>query len=87
MPPYLRCSIMPIISIAFYMVIIRVGAAKVAPSRQEGSSGVGNPIGQMHNRDYAMRPLEVHISQLTETQKDTTDERSDVSISKRVEEV
>ena len=78
---------MPIISIAFYMVIIRVGVAKVAPSRQEGSSGVGHAIGQTHNRDYAMRPLEVYISHLTETQKDTTDERSDVSISKRVEEV
>ena len=79
---------MPIISIAFYMVIIRVGVAKVTPSSRQGdSSGFGNPLSQTQNRDYAMRPLEVHISQLTESQKDKIDQRSDASISKHAEEV
>ena len=68
---------MPIISIAFYMVIIRVGVANVAPSRQGDPSGFENAISQTRDRDYAMRPLEVHITQLTESQKDKVDGRSD----------
>ncbi|ETW75179.1 hypothetical protein HETIRDRAFT_442452 [Heterobasidion irregulare TC 32-1] len=79
--------VMPIISIVFYMVIIRVGIAKVTPSHQGDSSGFGNALSQTQNRDYAMRPLEVHISQLTESQKDKIDQRSDASISKHAEEV
>ncbi|KAA1467252.1 hypothetical protein DENSPDRAFT_900457 [Dentipellis sp. KUC8613] len=65
--------IMPIISIAFYMVIVRVGVAKVGPPSRGGmSSGAGHlnyPTTQSRG-DFGMRPLEVHITQLTESQKD-----------------
>ena len=69
------------------MVIIRVGVAKVTPSRQGNPSGFGNAISQTQNRDYAMRPLEVHITQLTESQKDDVAQQSDASLSKHAEEV
>ncbi|KAA1466498.1 hypothetical protein DENSPDRAFT_767502 [Dentipellis sp. KUC8613] len=66
--------IMPIISIAFYMVIVRVGIAEASGSTSRGgeSSGRGNlnyPNGQ-RGGNYAMQPLEVHITQLTESQQD-----------------
>ena len=78
---------MPITSIAFYMVIIRVGVANVTPSRQGYSSGFGDALGQTQNRDYVLQPLEVHISQLTESQQDKIDQRSDAPSSKHAEEV
>ena len=78
---------MPIISIAFYMIIIRVGVANVTPSHQGNSSGLKNAIGQTQTQDYAMRPLEVHISRLTESQKDKIGQRSDAPSSKHTEEV
>ncbi|KAI0055290.1 hypothetical protein BV25DRAFT_1833279 [Artomyces pyxidatus] len=58
----------PIISIAFYMVIIRVGIASVTSQRGDNSSGFTHPVTPMRS-DFAMRPLEVHITQLSETQK------------------
>ncbi|KAA1472618.1 hypothetical protein DENSPDRAFT_778766 [Dentipellis sp. KUC8613] len=63
--------VMPIISIVFYMVIIRVGIAKVTPSSRGGeSSGLAHAAHTQSRGEYALRPLEVHITQLTESQKD-----------------
>ncbi|TFY69124.1 hypothetical protein EVG20_g3295 [Dentipellis fragilis] len=61
--------IMPIISIAFYMIIVRVGIAKVGTSSRSGtSSGAGhlNYVTPRNRGDYGMRPLEVRITQLRE---------------------
>ncbi|TFY78683.1 hypothetical protein EWM64_g5327 [Hericium alpestre] len=80
--------VMPIISIVFYMVIIRVGIAKVTPSSRGGeSSGMGHAAAISHSQaqsrgEYAMRPLEVHITQLTESQKDRHLHDPDGSITK-----
>ncbi|KAI0317717.1 hypothetical protein OF83DRAFT_1083427 [Amylostereum chailletii] len=70
--------IMPIISIAFYIVLIRVGLAREAifkngleanargipPTHPNGSTRVE------YRTEFPLRPMEVHITHLTETQKD-----------------
>ncbi|TFY60584.1 hypothetical protein EVG20_g7367 [Dentipellis fragilis] len=70
--------IMPIISIAFYMVIVRVGLAQVNASSRGGTSSGAGPLNYANTRvqspvraDFIVRPLEVHITQLTESQKDS----------------
>jgi len=78
---------MPIISIAFYMVIIRVGISKVESSSRgpDSTPNLGGPsISQSQRGDYAMRPLEVHITQLTESQKDRLDQQSNSSLHKEM---
>ncbi|KAI0266375.1 hypothetical protein BC834DRAFT_823587 [Gloeopeniophorella convolvens] len=69
----------PIISIAFYMIIIRVGLAMTPSPRSASDSGftLKPPVGpNVSRQDYPLRPLEVHISQLTEDQKDITPDPS-----------
>ncbi|TFY73300.1 hypothetical protein EWM64_g10711, partial [Hericium alpestre] len=51
--------VMPVISIAFYMVIIRVGIAKVASEPLHGGE-----------ESFSMAPIEVHITHLTERRND-----------------
>ncbi|TFY50970.1 hypothetical protein EVG20_g11228 [Dentipellis fragilis] len=81
--------VMPIISIVFYMVIIRVGIAKVTPSSRGGESsglahGLSTAAHTQSRGEYAMRPLEVHITQLTESQKDRSQYQDlDGSMTKR----
>ncbi|KZT28317.1 hypothetical protein NEOLEDRAFT_1058952 [Neolentinus lepideus HHB14362 ss-1] len=71
--------ITPIISIAFYMVLIRVGLANgSAPLSSSANRSRGSTAPTMHNH-YSMRPLEVHISQLMETDQRGTG-RSDSSV-------
>ncbi|TFY72988.1 hypothetical protein EVG20_g32 [Dentipellis fragilis] len=66
--------IMPIISIAFYMVIVRVGIAEASGTPSHGGESSGranlNYPNTPRGGNYAMHPLEVHITQLTESQKD-----------------
>lgn len=60
--------IMPIVSIAFYMVLIRIAIAR----KNRLYSGISMPrrttseAGQESSRQNAMKPLQVHISQLND---------------------
>ncbi|KAG1850809.1 hypothetical protein DFJ58DRAFT_793152 [Suillus subalutaceus] len=56
--------IMPIISIAFYMVIIRIAINKRTSSYLPTASGGTSATTPGNSRRYPMRPLQVHISQL-----------------------
>ncbi|KAG1886506.1 hypothetical protein F4604DRAFT_1721975 [Suillus subluteus] len=56
--------IMPIISITFYMVIIRVAINKRTSSYLPTVSGETSATTPGSSRRYPMRPLEVHVSQL-----------------------
>lgn len=64
---------MPIISIAFYMVIIRVGLAKRdIPGYQSQSSVTGRSVNgsamiSTPDQQYSMNRMQVHITKLTET--------------------
>ncbi|KAA1467280.1 hypothetical protein DENSPDRAFT_926478 [Dentipellis sp. KUC8613] len=73
---------MPIISIAFYMVIVRVGLTQVNASSRGGTSSGAGPLNYANTHlqsprrgDFIVRPVEVHITQLTESQKDLPDYR------------
>ncbi|KAG9318940.1 hypothetical protein JVU11DRAFT_1055 [Chiua virens] len=68
---------MPIVSITFYMVIIRITISKTAsqgivPPSSGAASGGRLAFSRMSRlsfgaRDYPMKRMEVHITQLTET--------------------
>lgn len=58
---------MPIIAISFYMVIIRIGMAKSSSAYADATMGGHTVNGSADGgRDFQMRPVEVHITQLTE---------------------
>ncbi|TFK52210.1 hypothetical protein OE88DRAFT_1628210 [Heliocybe sulcata] len=65
--------ITPIISIAFYMVLIRVGLSRAASTNSYMRSSPttirnrGSIAPARRDDHYSMKPLEVHIAQLTET--------------------
>ncbi|KAG2340514.1 hypothetical protein BDR05DRAFT_937670 [Suillus weaverae] len=56
--------IMPIISIAFYMVIIRM-AMKTRNHSYLSTVGMGSETARGTAQQYHMKPMEVHISQIT----------------------
>jgi hypothetical protein len=66
-------QITPIISIAFYMVMIRVGIAQNSHnSRDEfretlGGCSAGNHTAPSSDSPYPMNRMEVHIVKMTET--------------------
>ncbi|KAI0056326.1 hypothetical protein BV25DRAFT_1814183 [Artomyces pyxidatus] len=61
--------ITPIISIAFYMVIIRIGVSSVTSQCSNTSQFMANPPTDQSQGDeeYALRPLEVRITQFIES--------------------
>jgi hypothetical protein len=59
---------MPIIAIAFYMVIIRIGMAKTVVAFAEATLA-GQGIINQRSGNGAQIPLEVHITQLAEHDK------------------
>lgn len=65
---------MPIMSIAFYMVLIRIALNKknrgfsVSIPRQSASAETE----QERLRQYAMKPLQVHVSQFTHQDRPST---------------
>jgi hypothetical protein len=70
--PLLRCprkslnldnQIIPIISIAFYMVLIRIAIRRPQSHPFRGGATSDTERG---NRQHAMKPLQVHISQFTQ---------------------
>ncbi|EGN94584.1 hypothetical protein SERLA73DRAFT_188561 [Serpula lacrymans var. lacrymans S7.3] len=65
--------IMPIISIAFYMVIIRVGISK-RHGGLHSTTGRSASHSQMlqDQQQYSMKRVQVHITKLTETNEDGT---------------
>ncbi|KAH7914810.1 hypothetical protein BJ138DRAFT_974767, partial [Hygrophoropsis aurantiaca] len=70
--------IMPIISITFYMVIIRITMAKSSSQAMQSSSGFTPRFSMMtravrtfdDQQRFPMKPMEVHITQLTENDVD-----------------
>ncbi|KAG0707141.1 hypothetical protein DFH29DRAFT_797176 [Suillus ampliporus] len=65
--------IMPIISIAFYMVIIRIAINKRTHSYLSTiRGGVTSETARGSSRQYPMKPVQVHISQLTHNSDDTS---------------
>ncbi|KIJ65133.1 hypothetical protein HYDPIDRAFT_89176 [Hydnomerulius pinastri MD-312] len=83
--------IMPIISLTFYMVIIRITISKSAS--QGGappSSGFSNPLSMSRltrggreyddQHQYPLRKMEVHITQLTETGDPDFDKADDIEV-------
>ncbi|KAH7886568.1 hypothetical protein F5I97DRAFT_1936249 [Phlebopus sp. FC_14] len=62
--------IMPIIPITFYMVFIRLAAAKNSTSYSV-SARSANLQSTHHSQQFPMQPVQVHISQFTERDKDT----------------
>ncbi|KAA1472551.1 hypothetical protein DENSPDRAFT_838863 [Dentipellis sp. KUC8613] len=63
---------MPIIAIAFYMVIVRISMAKSTSAHVQATLAGEGVVGSQASvpgstPNYQMRPLEVHIAQLTET--------------------
>lgn len=80
--------IMPIISIAFYMVIIRVGIAKTGNNTQGistlGGKSIGNSVIPTNDPQYPMDRMRVHVTKLTETNNgssylyDASDRKLDV---------
>jgi hypothetical protein len=79
---------MPIISIAFYMVIIRVGIAKTGNNTQGistlGGKSIGNSVIPTNDPQYPMDRMQVHVTKLTETNNgssylyDASDRKLDV---------
>ncbi|KAG1746712.1 uncharacterized protein EDB91DRAFT_1049197 [Suillus paluster] len=61
---------MPIISIAFYMVLIRLTIRNTAHTRSLVASGVTTSETHRGNR-YSMKPVQVHISQFTHRDEGT----------------
>ncbi|KAG1850806.1 hypothetical protein DFJ58DRAFT_793139 [Suillus subalutaceus] len=67
---------MPIMSIAFYMVLIRVALNK--KDRSYISTGISIPrqtaseAEQEHSRQYALKPLQVHVSKFTHEDRPST---------------
>jgi len=64
--------VMPIISIAFYMVIIRVGIAKTSNNSTHalstlGGQSIGNGVMSANDPQYSRNRMQVHITKLTET--------------------
>ncbi|KAG1738242.1 hypothetical protein EDB19DRAFT_907456 [Suillus lakei] len=58
--------IMPIISIAFYMVLTRIAINNRPHSYLPAiHEGINNETARENTRDYPMKPLQVHISQFT----------------------
>ncbi|KIJ62366.1 hypothetical protein HYDPIDRAFT_176509 [Hydnomerulius pinastri MD-312] len=71
--------ITPIISIAFYMVLIRVAVAKTSHSQPSGSAysttlRSGTIPTPQSSQQYPLQPVQVHISQLTESERSTHSE-------------
>jgi len=67
---------MPIMSIAFYMVLIRVALNK--KERSYISTSISMPRrmtsegDQEHSRQYSMKPLQVHVSKFTQEDRPST---------------
>ncbi|KAH7906431.1 hypothetical protein BJ138DRAFT_635681 [Hygrophoropsis aurantiaca] len=64
--------ITPIISIAFYMVLIRVGISKNARNSPTTVRSGENSQTLQSSQQYPLQPVQVHISQFTERNKDPT---------------
>jgi len=62
-------QVMPIISIAFYMVLIRVAMGQ-RNVQHFSSAARGTAAGESQDTSYGMRALQVHISQFS--RNDTT---------------
>ncbi|KAG2340475.1 hypothetical protein BDR05DRAFT_966754 [Suillus weaverae] len=56
---------MPIMSIAFYMVLIRIAINRNTPSYFSTTREISSKADQGHSRQYEMKPLQVHVCALT----------------------
>ncbi|KAG1728770.1 hypothetical protein EDB19DRAFT_1913639 [Suillus lakei] len=64
---------MPIMSIAFYMVLIRITINRKTPSYFSTTRGTNSEAGQGNSRQYNMKPLHVHVSQFTQHDADSVE--------------